>query len=667
MRKNPFRLSSVLALVSILAAHGCSSGSGGGEGGGGGSSSGSAGTSGSAGSSGSVPNCPSGSSCGGDLVGTWEVTSSCLAISGDMDTSMGSIGCKNLPVSGSVQVTGTWTVKADGSYKDNTTVKGSMSFTLESSCLSVSSVPVECKNMGAAFTTLGWNNTTCSEVGGKCACKAETNRLGGLGVPSIYGEESGGYEVSGGDLTLDQQVNYSFCVEGSKLTVSPKPTFFPIRGTIVLQKSATPTGGSGGGGAGGSSPAGGSSVGGGKGGSAGGGSSATAGKGGSAGAGGSSVTGGKGGSAGASTVTGGSTGSGGQAGSGGTSTVAGGTTSAGGTSTGGTTGTGGSSGDKPCDIYQAANFPCAAAHSTIRALFSSYSGKLYQVRRASDKTFLDIGTLSAGGMADAAAQDTFCKGTTCLITRIYDQTKNGNFLGCQSKDQVLCPDVGSPDTGDSPASATNEALKVGGSNVYALRMNVGNAYWRDGSKSGMPLKDAPQGIYMVTSGVFFNGGCCFDYGNGPTTRKMSGGGTMDSVYFGNSTQWGSGNGSGPWVMADLEGGIFSQGSIGKNNNVPSMTSAYVTAIEKNTGKGKFAIKGADATTGKLKTFYEDKSPYATMDKKGSIILGSGGDCCYSNSNGSKGVFYEGAIVSGYPDDATEDKIQDNIISAGYGK
>ncbi len=183
MRKTFFRLSSALALVSILAAYGCSSGSGGGEGGGGSSSGGSGGASASAGSSGSVPNCPSGSSCGGDLVGTWEVLSSCLAISGDMDTTMGSIGCKNLAVSGSAQVTGTWTVKPDGSYKDNTTVKGSMSFTLEPSCLSVSSVPVECKNMGAAFTTLGWTNTTCSESGGKCACKAETSRLGGPGCP----------------------------------------------------------------------------------------------------------------------------------------------------------------------------------------------------------------------------------------------------------------------------------------------------------------------------------------------------------------------------------------------------------------------------------------------------------------------------------------------------
>jgi len=39
---------------------------------------------------------------------------------------------------------------------------------------------------------------------------------------------------------------------------------------------------------------------------------------------------------------------------------------------------------RPCDIYAAANTPCVAAHSTVRALFSAYSGNLYQVKRWSD-------------------------------------------------------------------------------------------------------------------------------------------------------------------------------------------------------------------------------------------------------------------------------------------
>ena len=77
----------------------------------------------------------------------------------------------------------------------------------------------------------------------------------------------------------------------------------------------------------------------------------------------------------------------------------------------------------PCDIYAAAGTPCVAAHSTTRALYAAYNGPLYQVKRASDGTTTNIGTLAAGGYANAAAQDSFCAGTACTITKIYDQIR----------------------------------------------------------------------------------------------------------------------------------------------------------------------------------------------------------------------------------------------------
>src|SRR5215469_14643121 len=60
----------------------------------------------------------------------------------------------------------------------------------------------------------------------------------------------------------------------------------------------------------------------------------------------------------------------------------------------------------PCDIYAAAGDPCAAAHSTTRALYASYNGPLYQVIRQSDGKTLDIGVVppaapDPGGYADA--------------------------------------------------------------------------------------------------------------------------------------------------------------------------------------------------------------------------------------------------------------------------
>jgi hypothetical protein len=336
---------------------------------------------------------------------------------------------------------------------------------------------------------------------------------------------------------------------------------------------------------------------------------------------------------------------------------AGGVAGAGGA--GGTAGSGGTTG--PCDIYKTGGTPCVAAHSTVRALFAAYGGKLYQVRNAAGTT-RDIGAVAAGGVADGAAQDAFCAGTTCVITVVYDQTGKGNDLSYQGS--------GSAAGGqDRPASATGESLTVGGNKVYSLYINAGNSYWVDGSKSGLPLGSAPEGMYMVTSGKHFNSGCCFDYGNSETDRKYDGPGTMDALNFSSITAWGTGAGAGPWVLADLEAGLFSQGSSGKNQNDPSQTATFVTAVLKNNGMTEFTLRGGDATTGALTTYYKGGLPagWSPMKKQGAIVLGSGGDCCATNTNLSDGTFYEGCLVSGYPSDATESAVQANVVAAGYGK
>ena len=67
----------------------------------------------------------------------------------------------------------------------------------------------------------------------------------------------------------------------------------------------------------------------------------------------------------------------------------------------------------PCDVFASGGTPCVAAHSVTRALFANYSGRLYQVNRTRDGALLDIHALTAGGYADAAAQDAFC-GTSPL-------------------------------------------------------------------------------------------------------------------------------------------------------------------------------------------------------------------------------------------------------------
>ncbi len=315
----------------------------------------------------------------------------------------------------------------------------------------------------------------------------------------------------------------------------------------------------------------------------------------------------------------------------------------------------------PCDIYAAAHTPCVAAHSTVRALFSAYNGKLYQVRRASDGRTRNIGLLSAGGYANTSTQNSFCAATTCAITIIYDQSGHGNNLAYQGP--------GGAGGHDTPTSATSESLTVAGKKVYSLYINLGNSYWHDGSSSGIPKGSSPQSIYMVTSGTHVNNGCCFDYGNSETDRKADTAGAMDAIYFGTSCWFGGCTGTGPWVQADLEWGLFSGGSHTWNPNQRAFPNRYVTAMLKNNGTTQMAIKGGNAQSGRLTTLYSGSLPpwYNPMKQQGAIVLGSGGDCCATNTNLSLGTFYEGAIVAGYPSNATDNAVQANIVAAGYGK
>ncbi|KAJ7031986.1 alpha-L-arabinofuranosidase [Mycena alexandri] len=314
----------------------------------------------------------------------------------------------------------------------------------------------------------------------------------------------------------------------------------------------------------------------------------------------------------------------------------------------------------PCDLYASGGTPCVAAHSTTRALFSAYTGSLYQVKRGSDGATTNIAPLSAGGVANAAAQDSFCASTTCLITTIFDQTGRSNHLT-----QAPPGGFNGPDTGgfDNLAAADGAPVTLNGQKAYGVFISPGTGY-RNDKTNGIAVGDAAQGMYAVLDGTHFNNGCCFDYGNAETSAHDTGNGHMEAIYFGTETTWGTGSGSGPWIMADLENGLFSGGTTGLNSADPTQTSRFITAVVKGE-PGMWAIRGANAASGALSTFYSGARPnvagYNPMHKEGAIILGIGGD----NSNSAQGTFYEGVMTSGYPTDATENSVQANVVAAKY--
>jgi hypothetical protein len=284
---------------------------------------------------------------------------------------------------------------------------------------------------------------------------------------------------------------------------------------------------------------------------------------------------------------------------------------------------------------------------------------------------MDIG--SVGGYADAAAQDTFCSGGSCTISIIYDQSPNKNDL------KPTAAGGGAKSSADNPASATALKTTLNGHEAYGLLITSGIGY-RILKGVGTATGDMPETEYMVTSQNNLIDGCCFDYGNAETDAHDDGNGTMEAVYFGGGVVWGTGSPgghtNGPWVMADLENGLYAGWQNNQNQdistNMPLKTN-FVTAVvvgdvaSANAGKGRFALYGGDATTGTLTTEWDGVRPsgggYVPMAKQGSIILGTGGD----NSDGDGGEWYEGVMTSGAATLATVNNLQKNIVAAGYGK
>jgi hypothetical protein len=348
--------------------------------------------------------------------------------------------------------------------------------------------------------------------------------------------------------------------------------------------------------------------------------------------------------------------------------------SSGTTAAGGASGAGGTTVDKtfdptklPCDIYEEDGGPCVAAHSTIRRLRGEYTGPLYQIRVGGSKSGTGGSTTdinaTADGFADGAAQDAACPDTeTCFISKIYDQSGKGNDL-------TVAPAGGAKKTPDNEANAKALPVTIAGHSLYGVKVTPGIGY-RDNTPNGTATGDGPQTVYMIVNGDFYNTGCCFDYGNAEINSLDNGEGTMEAVYFGNCTFWNKGAGDGPWVMGDLENGLWAGDTSPYEANTP-VTYKFVTGMVKGDSKsatwpnGHWAIKVGNAQSGPLATPFDGKRPsdrYNPMRKEGAILLGTGGD----NSNADQGNWYEGLMTTHYSSNAADDAVQANIVSV-YGQ
>src|SRR6185312_4553216 len=192
----------------------------------------------------------------------------------------------------------------------------------------------------------------------------------------------------------------------------------------------------------------------------------------------------------------------------------------------------------------------------------------------------------------------FCAGTTCTITIIYDQSSKHNNLTVSG--------AGGAGAADVPAVANSLPLVVGGHVVYGVYVSSGVGY-RNTNSTGTARNGQPEGMYMVASGTHVDDGCCFDYGNTEQpAANDTGNGHMDAVYLGLRCEHAPCSGSGPWIAADLENGLF-QGN-GSNTADASTPFNFVTAMNKNNGQNTFALKTGNSQSGGLTTQYNGTLP-----------------------------------------------------------
>jgi hypothetical protein len=172
-----------------------------GSGGAGGSGSGGGGSTG--GADGGV-NCNAvTTACGGNVVGTWRITQTCLSVSRDLSST-----CPGATAIYDYTLGGTATYNTDGTYSSAGTVSALVHEHFPSGCMPFG---FTCAQLGQTAMDAGTGGCATDSQGG-CNCDGVT--------PVTSGAATGTYKASGGTLTTMHDGTTSlasYCVQGNLL------------------------------------------------------------------------------------------------------------------------------------------------------------------------------------------------------------------------------------------------------------------------------------------------------------------------------------------------------------------------------------------------------------------------------------------------------------------
>jgi hypothetical protein len=181
--------------------------------------------------------------CGGDVVGNWIVRECPLELTGPVDVSTLGLGCSSgRTVSGSLSVSGKWTVASSGEIIDTTTTRGVHEFTLPPACLEVQAGT--CEPLAVPLERgLGYETVECVDnvERGGCICTGTFSQQGGLAEVSPIPLWMGTYTTQGTVLTTSDRGlvrSYDYCVRNDALILTlPAPgKLGQVTGSIVLSR-----------------------------------------------------------------------------------------------------------------------------------------------------------------------------------------------------------------------------------------------------------------------------------------------------------------------------------------------------------------------------------------------------------------------------------------------
>lgn len=181
-------------------------------------------------------NCANSAACGGDIVGTWKITSTCLSA----NAVMGDSTCPTSTVSAShVTIIGSTTYDADMTYTQTGKLNGMATVVFPASCLTLQGLTLTCDQLNQTFQMNPTPGISIHCTGSSsCSCD-ET-------LSDFDSSEAGTYTTTpagvltetptGGTATVSD-----YCAKGTTLTESPHSGSAmmgqPLSGTITFTKS----------------------------------------------------------------------------------------------------------------------------------------------------------------------------------------------------------------------------------------------------------------------------------------------------------------------------------------------------------------------------------------------------------------------------------------------